>query len=53
MVSTARRRDVLTLVNAMRQNPEAGPHMAAAAALASFDPILCELVESVGVDTQT
>jgi quinol monooxygenase YgiN len=34
----------------MRQNPKAGPHMAAAAALATFDPILCEVVDSIGVD---
>jgi len=33
---------------AMRQNPKAGPHMAAAAALATFEPILCEVVESIG-----
>jgi quinol monooxygenase YgiN len=34
--------------DAMRQNPQAQPHMAAAAALAAFDPILCEVVESIG-----
>jgi quinol monooxygenase YgiN len=33
--------------DAMRQNPKAKPHMVAAAALATFEPILCELVESV------
>jgi quinol monooxygenase YgiN len=32
---------------AMMRNPEAHPHMAAAAALAEFDPILCEVVESI------
>jgi heme-degrading monooxygenase HmoA len=32
---------------AMLQSPEARPHMGAAAALASFDPILCELVEAI------
>jgi quinol monooxygenase YgiN len=32
---------------AMRANPEAVPHMKAAAALAQFDPILCEVVESI------
>ena len=32
---------------AMQKNPEARPHMEAAAALARFDPILCEVVESV------
>jgi len=34
---------------AMRQDPKAKPHMAAAAALATFEPILCEVVESIGV----
>lgn len=34
---------------AMRQNPEARPHMEAAAALATFDPILCEVVDSISV----
>ena len=34
--------------DAMRSNPEARPHMEAAAALASFEPIVCEVVESVG-----
>ena len=32
---------------AMRANPEAIPHMKAAAALASFDPIACEVSESI------
>jgi quinol monooxygenase YgiN len=32
---------------AMQKNPEARPHMEAAAALARFDPMLCEVVESV------
>jgi len=32
---------------AMRTNPEAIPHMKAAAALASFDPITCEVSESI------
>ena len=31
----------------MRQDPKAKPHMVAAAALATFEPILCEVVESV------
>lgn len=35
--------------DAMRQNPEARPHMEAAAALAAFDPILCEVAESTNV----
>ena len=33
--------------DAMRQSPKAKPHMVAAAALATFEPILCELVESL------
>ncbi len=33
----------------MRQNPEAPPHMEAAAALATFEPILCEVAESVSL----
>ena len=33
---------------AMRDNPNAQPHMKAAAALASFEPIVCEVVDSVG-----
>jgi quinol monooxygenase YgiN len=32
---------------AMRKNPKAGPHMQAAATLAQFEPILCEVSESV------
>lgn len=31
---------------AMQQDPHAKPHMEAAARLARFDPILCEVVES-------
>ena len=34
---------------AMTSNPDAAPHMKASAALAKFDPILCEVVESVGI----
>jgi len=34
----------------MRQNPAAQPHMAAVAAIATFDPILCEVSESVSRD---
>jgi quinol monooxygenase YgiN len=33
--------------DAMRANPDAIPHMKAAAALAQFDPILCEVVEAI------
>ena len=36
--------------DAMRQNPAAQPHMAAVAAIATFDPILCEVSESVSKD---
>jgi len=32
---------------AMTRNPEAIPHMKACAALASFDPILCDVVDSI------
>ena len=34
---------------AMRQNPKAIPHMQAAAALAQFDPILCEVSDVLGI----
>src|SRR5215510_9118255 len=33
--------------DAMRQEPRTKPHMDAAAALARFDPIFCEVVESI------
>jgi quinol monooxygenase YgiN len=33
---------------AMQKNPQAASHMQAAAALAKFDPILCEVSETVG-----
>ena len=36
--------------DAMRQNPAAQPHLAAVAAIATFDPILCEVSESVSRD---
>ncbi len=32
---------------AVKENPKARPHMQAAAALATFDPIVCEVVESI------
>jgi heme-degrading monooxygenase HmoA len=35
---------------AMQKNPKAMPHMAAAAKLAKFEPILCEVADSIGVD---
>jgi quinol monooxygenase YgiN len=35
---------------AMRENSKARPHMAAAAALATFDPIVCEVVESISTN---
>jgi quinol monooxygenase YgiN len=34
--------------DAMRQNPEAAAHMAAAGALAKPEPMLCVVVESIG-----
>jgi quinol monooxygenase YgiN len=37
--------------DAMRNNPKARPHMQAAAALASFDPIVCEVVDSITTDS--
>jgi len=36
--------------DAMKTNPDAQPHMEAAAALATFDPMVCEVAESVGGD---
>ena len=35
---------------AMTNNPKAQPHMQAAAALASFEPIICEVVDSITTD---
>ena len=35
---------------AMRKNQRAAPHMQAAAALASFDPILCEVSDATSVE---
>jgi quinol monooxygenase YgiN len=35
---------------AMRKDPRATPHMQAAAALASFDPILCEVSDATSVE---
>jgi quinol monooxygenase YgiN len=35
---------------AMKENPKARPHMEAAAKLAKFDPIVCEVVESTTTD---
>jgi heme-degrading monooxygenase HmoA len=34
---------------AMQKHPEAGPHMKAAAAIATFEPILCEVADSISV----
>ncbi|MEO7392919.1 MAG: antibiotic biosynthesis monooxygenase family protein [Ramlibacter sp.] len=34
---------------AMRKDPKVVPHMQAAAALAQFDPILCEVSDSVSI----
>jgi len=36
--------------DAMLQDPEAKPHMTSAAALATFEPILCEVVEAIDRD---
>lgn len=38
----------LSAFQEMKEHPEAGSHMRAAAALAQFDPILCEVSESYG-----
>jgi quinol monooxygenase YgiN len=35
---------------AMRDNDKARPHMQAAAALATFDPIVCEVVNSISTN---
>ena len=35
---------------AMQKHPKAMPHMAAAARLAKFDPILCEVADSIGAE---
>lgn len=37
----------LAAFEAMRQDPHAIPHMQAAAALAQFEPILCEVSEAI------
>jgi hypothetical protein len=34
----------------MRRNPSAKPDMEAAAALAKFEPILCEVADSISVN---
>jgi heme-degrading monooxygenase HmoA len=36
---------------AMKSDPEAQKHMKAVADLAEFDPIVCEVVESISADT--
>lgn len=36
---------------AMKNNPEAQKHMKAVAEIAEFDPIECEVVESISADT--
>jgi heme-degrading monooxygenase HmoA len=36
--------------NAMRENPEARPHMEAAAKIAKFEPILCSVADAVSLD---
>jgi quinol monooxygenase YgiN len=39
----------LAAFEAMRKNPNAIPHMQAAAALAQFEPILCEVSDAISV----
>jgi quinol monooxygenase YgiN len=36
---------------AIKDNPKAQQHMQAAAALATFEPIVCEVVDSISADT--
>lgn len=38
---------------AISKNPAARPHMQAAAALAKFDPIVCEVVDSISIAPST
>lgn len=40
----------LGALEAMRKHPKAIPHMQAAAALAQFEPIMCEVSEAIGVE---
>jgi len=40
----------LAAFEAMRKNPEAAPHMQAAAALATFEPFVCEVCEAIGIE---
>ncbi len=35
---------------ALQHNPKARPHMQAAAALATFEPIVCEVIDSITAD---
>ena len=35
---------------ALKDNPQDQPHMEAAAKLAKFDPIVCEVIDSISVD---
>ncbi len=37
---------------ALKENPQARPHMEAAARLAKFDPIVCEVIDSVSSDSE-
>ena len=39
----------LAAFEAMRKNPDAIPHMKAAAELAQFEPILCEVADAISV----
>ena len=42
-------RSSMDAFEAMRRNPKAIPHMQAAAALAQFEPILCEVSDAISV----
>jgi hypothetical protein len=46
MATIEKGRKLMTL----KDNPKARPHMQAAAALASFEPIVCEVVDSITAD---
>jgi quinol monooxygenase YgiN len=35
---------------ALQKNPKAQPHMKAAAALATFEPIVCEVIDSIATE---
>ena len=48
MATIEKGRKLMTLVNVFTVSPDKQPHMQAAAALAKFEPIVCEVVDSIG-----